>query len=101
MRRDAETMMKEFISVPDDMYTLLLDKPCLSDSLEVRIQNKRLGEDFLMSLPNRPGIWDMFLRLAQMAARAVWVAYPEDKKISFLDSPACRARFDRASRLRP
>jgi hypothetical protein len=64
-----------FITCPDDVFHIIIQTGCISNSITLQLVNQRRQENVRFSLPNKPEAWDILKKLDDMGGRKVQVCY--------------------------
>jgi len=91
--RTTESMKREFITCPDDVFTIKGHKNCISGSIVVALHNAGRQEHFYITLPNKLDAWKLLLKLDNMGGRSVFNQMGDDDPEPFKDSMPYKARF--------
>ena len=90
-KRTAESMRRNFLSVPGDKYIISICSNCISSGMSFRVVNGE--ENFSISCDNKLAVWKMLLQLDNMGGREVFVQVDDGDLIPYKQSMPYKARF--------
>jgi len=91
--RSQQTMSKEFITKPGDVFTIKSWKGLISNTISVNVTNEKHNEEFWLSFVNELKAWKFLKKLNRMGARTVLFQTNNDKPIPFEKSIPYISRF--------
>lgn len=91
--RTAESIKKNLLTCPGDVFTIKGRSNCISDTLIVLIENHNRGESFLNCWPNKLPVWKLLKQLNEMGGRTVLNQIDDNEPEPFETSLPYKARF--------
>ena len=93
-KRTRETMVQNFISCPNDVYTIKSVSNLISSSLTFYVSNKGRNENFAITADNKLSVWELLRDLDNMGGRSVMYQIDKQTPIAYKDSIPFQHRFN-------